>query len=188
MNKVGFSLLELMVAIVLIGLMAAIVVPRLTKKGPKEEREKFIQNINVLTRHALKNAITNQKNQRIEFDFSPEKRIIFVTESSGKKDQEGKELFQPIKKSYSLQQLKIPSHFSFKNFYVEGFDEFSKAGSGRNVTGVWFFIVPDGLSQSVIINFVDTKERRVAGKLKSIGLVLNSFSAQFKAYDTFKKP
>ena len=52
---------------------------------------------------------------------------------------------------------------------------------------VWFFIIPDGLTQEVTINFVDYDDMLPNGDARQFGLVLNPFSAQFKLYDTFKQ-
>ncbi len=78
-----------------------------------------------------------------------------------------------------------PKNLEIKNFYVEGSDEMERI-AGRPDGKIWFFVVPSGLAQNVIINFIDTLDR-VNNKPRTIGLVLNPFSAQFKVYDTFQK-
>jgi hypothetical protein len=57
---------------------------------------------------------------------------------------------------------------------------------GRGTENIWFFVAASGLAQPVTINLVDDNDRS-AGRARSIGLVLNPFSAQFKEYDTFQK-
>jgi hypothetical protein len=52
---------------------------------------------------------------------------------------------------------------------------------------MWFYVIPGGMAQDVIINFIDTKDL-YNNAPRSVGLVLNPFSAQFKIYDTFQKP
>jgi len=47
--------------------------------------------------------------------------------------------------------------------------------------------MPDGLSQDVIINFIDSQDPLPDGKMRQIGLVLNPFTVQFKEYDSFQK-
>lgn len=183
-NKPGIGLVELMLAIALLGVVAAIVVPNLTKKNPKEVRKRFFISLNAFTKFAWQKAVITGKVQRVEFDLDA-KRVTMM-ESSGKLDQEGKPGFQPVRSDYIKTTLKIPATFSFKNFYVESFDEMAR--STVSETGaVWFYIVPEGLSQSVIINLVDISDK-VGGKGRPVGLVLNPFSAQFKVYDVFKTP
>ncbi len=187
MTKRGFSLLELMVAIALIGIVAAIVAPNLRRRGPKEEREQFIENLNGLMKFAWQNGVTSGKTQKIEFDFSKARRKITISESTGKKNKEGEQEFKSVNSKYGSTTLKIPSHFVFKNFYIEGFDEITRHAAGKEVTA-WFYIIPEGLSQSVIINFIDTKDKTAGGRPRPVGLVLNPFYVQFSVYGTFKKP
>ncbi len=47
--------------------------------------------------------------------------------------------------------------------------------------------MPDGLTQTVTMNFLDTKQLNAAGKPRQFGLVLNPFNAQFKVYDGFQR-
>jgi len=181
MTRSGFSLLELLVAIALIAAVAAIVIPNINFKTPKQEREQFIISLNNLVKRAWQHAVTSQNVSKLEFDFSKENRKITILENTGKKDEEGNLLFKPIEHKYRETTLAIPSQVSVKNFYIEGFDEVTKYQSGRQVT-TWFFITPEGLSQSVIVNFFDTKSKR------SVGLVLYPFAVQFKVYDSFQVP
>ena len=182
-TKSGFSLLELVVAIAIIGLMAAVIVPQLRRPGPKEERKQFISQLNALTKFAWQNAITSGKIQQIDFDF--EKKVVSILQASGKKKKDGKLPVVPLEKKYTRTKIKIPEQLVVINFYIEGFDETTR--SPGPLLGAYFYIVPEGLAQSVVINFVATKEK-VAGKAKEVGLILNPFSAQFEVYGTFKKP
>lgn len=186
MKNRGFSLLELMVVIALIGAMMAIVVPRIRGKNPKQEREEFLTQLNALTKFAWQNGVTSGKVQKIVFNF--ETNRITVWESTGKKDSKGELITTQVKKAYQGTTIKILPHLILKNFYIEGFDEVAKYGAGGSVTDVHFFIMPGGLTQSVIINFVDTKEKRAGSRGKPVGLVLNPFTTEFKMYGIFKEP
>lgn len=185
MTRPGFSLLELLVAIALFGVVAALVVPNLRRRGATAERKEFIANLNVLTKFAWQNAITSGKVQKVEFDLQARK--ISILQAGDSRDKEGNLTFQPIKRAYSNTSMPIPASFLFRNFFVEKFDEMTRF-TGRKIGAVWFYIVPEGLAQAVIINFVDTKDRARTGRGKNVGLVLNPFSAQFDVYDTFKQP
>jgi hypothetical protein len=60
------------------------------------------------------------------------------------------------------------------------------AGSGGKTTRIFFYVIPEGLSQEVTINFIDKKDS-IDGRARMIGLVLNPFTVQFKVYDRFAK-
>jgi len=181
-KKSGFSLLELLVAIAILGLLATVVIPNLTTSKPKEEREKFIASLNSLVGFAWQNAIMTKKAQKVEFHFG--KKIINLFETTGQTDKYGKLSWQPIKRAYIKTLLKIPEQLELKNFYVEMKDlsgTIGKTGEG------WFFISPGGISQEVVLNFFDSKDK-IRTKKRPIGLVINPFSAQFEVYDEFKRP
>jgi hypothetical protein len=101
------------------------------------------------------------------------------------KDDKGEPIFEPVKGLSISRSLAIPKQLEFQQFFIEGFDEMARS-SGRMTGQMWFFIVPDGLAQDVIINMIDTQDR-VQGKPATIGLVLNPFSAHFEVHDSFQK-
>jgi len=179
--RAGFTLIELIVVIALIGAVTAIVVPQLGGRKSQEERKQFIVQLNALLRFSWQRAVASGNVGKVTFDF--EKQRVTLSEGTGKKDDKGKPITQPIVRVYQNTKLTIPSQLVVKNFYIEGFDE----AAGRELTTAYFLITPEGIAQSVVINFVDTKDKR-AGRGRPVGLVLNPFSAQFVTYGTFKKP
>jgi len=184
-DKSGFTLLEILVAIVIIGLLATFVAPRLFVSKPKEVREKFIGQLNTLINFAWQNAMFTNKVHEVVFSF--EKKRVYLKIAQEEKTSRSPK-YVPIKREYAKTEIKIPSQLEFRNFYINSIgtkmiDAMSAAKSGE----AYFYIVPDGLSQAVIINFFDTKER-VARKKRPFSLVLNPFSAQFELYDEFKRP
>lgn len=179
-NRSGFSLIEIMVAILIIGLMAAIVSPNLGRKKPEYERQQFLGNLNTLVRLAAQQASATGKLHRLHFDFERNKVSVEV-KAEGKNDK-GEQAFKPMQAPYLHNSLTWPKYYWVDGFSIEGKDE----GSATTKKTVWFFIMPDGLAQDVIINIFD-RNPAYRGKSKQIGLVMNPFSAQFKIYDSFQK-
>lgn len=184
-TKPGFTLLELLVAIALLGVVAAIVIPNVRTKGSAAQREEFAVKVNALTKFAWQNAVVTRVTQRVEFDFQNKK--ITVTQATGGQSLDGTPQFGPVTRAYLATSISIPPQFECKNFYVEGFDEMGRF-AGKKTEAVWFYLIPEGLAQSVIINIIDTKDRAKTGRVHEMSLVLNPFSAQFDVYDTFKQP
>ncbi len=182
-NQRGFTLIELLIAIALIALLAAIVIPNLGKLSPRYEREQFIARLNALVQLTWRNAVTTHKIHKVAFDF--DQRIVSVAIATDQFDREGEPIFKPLKGQYMSTTATIPENLAIKQFILEGFDEMARF-AGKKTAEVWFYVVPEGLSQEVIINLVDTKDT-VGGKSRQVGLVLNPFNAQFKIYDTFQK-
>ena len=185
-NKSGFSFLELIVVIAILGIIAAIVVPNFRPRLPGYERKQFVDHLNALMQVGWQNAVATRKLHRVVFDLT--KRNVSIETSTGKKSPRNEEVFASIKTRFLNTVYEWPlDTFEFTNFYIGNRDEIKltlKNGRGR----IWFFITPEGLAQSVVINLVDVKEATALVKGKEFSLVLNPFSAQFKEYDAFQKP
>ena len=74
---------------------------------------------------------------------------------------------------------------SVTRWFIENFDEIGKYLGNKKAARVWFFISPDGKTQSVIVNLIDQTNNENPYLLS---LVLNPFSGQFEVYDSFQKP
>lgn len=184
-SKYGFTIIEIMVVIAIIGILLTFLAPNVTKLVlPRRERELFISKLNALTRFAWQHALIERKAHKISVDFT--KKVMWIEMATGviKKDQP--ETVR-LKGAYTPTALSIPKNIDIKGFIIEGFDEKSRYGGGRGTEESWFYIMPDGLTQAVTINFIDTKDRNPAGKPRQFGLVLNPFTAYFNAYDSFQK-
>jgi|SRR5438445_3205548 len=180
----GFSLLEILVVIAIIGVLGVLIMPNLQRSTPRYERQEFIARFNTLLQYAWQHALVTHTTQQISVDVG-KKMITLLTESE-EKDKSGEMAFKPIADAVRDTTCPIPDQFTIKQFFIEGFDMMAKF-SRRKAASVWFYIIPDGMVQDVIINFIDTKDMQ-DNKPLQIGLVINPFTAQFKEYDAFQKP
>jgi prepilin-type N-terminal cleavage/methylation domain-containing protein len=179
-NSKGFTLIELMIAFAILGIMMAAIIPML-RQQPGYERKQFIARLNALTQFAWQQAIVTRAVHRVLFKFK--EREITV-------ERVKKQTMPPQKIEYEATSgpdasTKWSSAIIIKQFILEGFDEM-KRFAGRSADTIWFFIIPDGMAQQVTINAVD-KEDMIDNKPRPFSLVLNPFLAQFKEYDTFQK-
>lgn len=180
-SKSGFTLIEILIAIVIVGIIMAVAIPNLRRFSPGRPRKEFIGSLNSVTQFALNNALVTRKVHQVHFDFG--KKKVTVKAATGTiKDNETE--FAPIKGTYLNSSVTIPKTITFQNFIIEGSDQFAISS---NRSEAWYFIVPDGMAQAVTINFTDTKDTLPSGKPRPVGLVLNPFSARFKVYDSFQK-
>ena len=182
--KKGFTLLELMIVIVIIGIIGAITVPNLQRTTPRYERESFIARFNTLLRYGWQQALITHKVHRINVDIG--KRLITLTVDSEEKDKSGESTFVAIKDPVEDTTISIPDQLNIKQFFIEGFDMMTKFSRSKTAS-VWFYIIPEGMVQNVVINMTDTKDVR-DNQARPVGLILNPFSAQLKIYDSFQKP
>jgi prepilin-type N-terminal cleavage/methylation domain-containing protein len=180
----GFTLLELMIVIAIIGVLGAVIMPNISRKTPRYEREAFIARFNSLVQYGWQQALVTHKVQRITVDVG--KKIISLAVDSGNKDRAGEPVFIPIERPVQDTEITIPPQIQIKQFFIEGFDMMTKFARSKTAS-MWFYIVPEGMVQNVVVNGVDTQDVH-DDQPRQFSLVLNPFTALFKTYDTFQKP
>ncbi len=179
--NIGFTLLEILIALLIVGLMGAIIIPNLTGRTARYEREAFISELNRITQFAWQQSIMTNKMHRVLFNFEQNNIVV---EKQLNDATEKKEVFGPITGAYVESDMKIPAQLRMKQFFVEGQDELGRF-VGRATKDAWFYIFSDGTTQQVTINMVDIKDKK-NNKPRPVGLVLNPFTAQFAVYDEYK--
>jgi len=183
-NHPGFSIVELVFAMAIIGLIAAVAIPNLFKRRPLYEQKAFVTSLNAFMAEAWQRGVTTQKIQKVVFDLSDRK--VLLEQETNKIDPQGGKVFTSVVVQYAPGAPSWPQTFEIQQFFVQGADELSSRTSTKNA--VWFFVLPGGLAQEVIINMVDTKTQNDRDEGKKVGLVLNPFTVQFKTYDEFQSP
>jgi prepilin-type N-terminal cleavage/methylation domain-containing protein len=180
----GFSLLELLVVIAIIGILSSVLVPNFQGKTPRYEREQFIARFNTLVQYGWQQALLTHKLHRITVDVG--KKTITLAMQSDEKEKSGEYAYKPLVNPVQETECIIPDQIVIKQFFIEGFDMMAKFSRSKTAS-MWFYIIPEGMVQNVVVNFNDTKDIR-DNQARPIGMVLNPFSAQFKVYDAFQKP
>lgn len=184
-NKSAFTLLEILFVITIIAIVSAVVIPNIGSFLPRYEREKAVSRLNALAQLGWQRAISTRKIHKIQFDINA--HTVSLLEDTGQPDKQDAAIFAPVKSSYLASSFEWPHRLDIKQFFIEGFDEMARFVGRKKTAQIWFFIIPDGLTQNAIINITDTQDVQ-NGSARQIGLVLNPFNAQFETYDIFQKP
>lgn len=181
----GFTFIELVIVIALLALLASIGIPPMLRMTPEYRRTEFVRRLNALLDGALSHAISAATVTQIVCDF--QKKQIQLWADTGRKTAQGAPVYAPLELPYIETVYDIPAGLEFKNFYINGSDEMHKKGR-QTTEQVWFFIMPDGIAQEVIINIKDTNDIERFAEGESLSLVLNPFTVRFAEYETFQKP
>lgn len=185
-NYPGFGLIEIVIAIALFAVLGSLVVPNYLRQQAGYEQKKFMTGLNALMSEVWQRALTSGKIEKVKFDFNA--RIITVEQQADTKDKDGKSEFEPITLHYAQNKLSWADTLVFQNFFINREDEFATRGPHGTINDAWFFVMPSGMAQEVIINLVDTKQAGPDQEGKEYGLVLNPFTLQYKVYDEFQYP
>jgi prepilin-type N-terminal cleavage/methylation domain-containing protein len=183
-NKPGFTLIEIMVALAIIALIAAAVVPRFDRGQPLKRRETFVAELNGLVGLGWQQALMTNTIHRVTFDFEKHQVSLQADNEAGS---EGKKGFQEVKSVYVASDIKLPEDYEVKQFFIEGSDEVARK-RGKSIQLAYNFIVPEGLMQSAVINAIDKNDLDEKGRAVRFGLVIHPFSGQCTYHDSFQKP
>lgn len=158
----GISLIEIIIAIALIGVMAMLVLPRFARRG-MSERDHIFQDINLLLHTAHTNALLTGNIHKVIFNLK-ESTINLQHEKDG--------TFVPVTITY-LPKTSWNPVYKLTHFIVKGKDEILE-GEGVRTSEVWFFIMPDGLAQEVTLTFSSEEEQ------DTFSFALNPFNVQLR--------
>ena len=184
-KRSGFTLIEILLALVILAIIIAVAVPNFQGLLPSYQREQFLKRFNSLVQSGWQRAIKTRTIHKVTLDVAGKK--IRLEAATGQTDAKGEIIYLPVQESALSSQATIPDGFDIKQLFVEGFDEMSRYVGNRKTAKIWFFMMPDGIAQNVIINAFDTNQL-INNKPKVVSLVLNPFYAQFSVYDEFQKP
>lgn len=177
----GYSLLELMIVLAIIGLLGAFAVPNLFKTKQGAERKEFIASFQVMLKDCVLRSIVQNKMHQIYIDIEHE--VIQIREfdaSSIETNQHQK--FKKVEDFGYLTEIRFLKRFVIHNFFINGIDEVTPGNAMLNVS---FYIMQDGTSQAIVVNFVDQDIDGVVPDIQ-FSCVINPFYARLSVHETFQ--
>lgn len=181
--KPGFSFLEIVIVLLILGLIGSVVIPNLQFRAADYQRKEVAEKLEALIRAGWQQALQSQQLHRVWFDLKTKLvrlEIVIEPKAEGQKPR-----YEPVTVQYATTQFTIPDAITIKQFFIQGSDALNQPGI--KVESVWFYIVPEGLVQEVVINAVDANESDAQGKGHQFSFVVNPFTAQLSLYESFSK-
>lgn len=187
LNKQGIALLDLILAIAILALISLIALPNIKHLMPGYQRKQFLSSLDRLVLVGWQQALVTGNIHKVIFNLNT--RMITLEQQKNTVDQKGASAsaYVPAKGNGISTQCSIPESIEIKQFFIEGFDEVSRYAGNKNAAQIWFFIMPNGFCQNVVINMIDTSTKDSSQGIKQIGLVLNPLNGRFYAHDEFQK-
>lgn len=176
----AFSLLEILVVVVVIGIMATMALPRLGRKAPKTEWKNVIDEINNLVDYARQEAIANQNIYRLRFiSKKTSNDLVQVEIERDNPEKPGQKLYEPIKSYYFKPVYKLPEVITIFAVYHGKTEQFAE-----NKDNAYCYIIPNGLVQEIFVHM----ERIIREEKSQMTLKMSPFFGKFELLEGFIKP
>jgi|GEM_PF-1153504 hypothetical protein len=184
MNKRSnaFSMIELLIVVIFIGVIATISMPKLVRKSPDTSWEHVADEINNLVYYARQESISVQKTHRIALHSNSEKKdLINVEIESYDPEDPGKRIFKETTSYYFSPKYELPENIKLESV-LHGKENLLKNSKNKVA---YFHVIPQGLVQDILLHLTRTEED---GTISKASLKMEPFFGHFKFYKGFKKP
>lgn len=176
----GVSFIEILVVLMLISLTMSFTIPRFINSQKGAIKKHFAQDFAKLISNTMHQAILTSKVHQVFFDNNRHEIMIKIFDETSQ-DQNRHKMFKPVEKNLFNSTMQIPDSFVIQNFFINGEDEVK---SGTTMNEAWFYIMPDGTSQHMIINIINQEDQQD----NKFCITINPFYSQVSIHDTFQKP
>ncbi len=163
--KKAFTIIELLIVMLIIGLIMSVGIPRFTSMGTKEF-DRFIARLNGITQEGAQKAQEFNVVYKILFNITGKKIELLPIEIEDNKNNTKKREFD------------IPDFISIEDFLIDNKSQFT-SGKGEK-RSAYFLINPMGITQNVKIIFINNNLFSRDPKTGRYETILNPFTAEFK--------
>ena len=175
----GFSLIEIMVVIALLGLLLSMVMPRLSRRAPASEWKAIHSEFNNLAQVARQESIAEQTVFRLNFSRGKAPAPDTVTvERLSKMSPDGKQEFTQASSPYLPTKYELPEGIHFRAVYQGKQDTLQERGQA------FCYVIPDGLVQDVYVQLT----RMESSKEEPVTLKMLPFDGYFELIEKHIRP
>ena len=174
----GFTFIEITVAIAIMGVMAAFIIPRLFQRPTVLPLDAFVTELSALVQAGVVEAISSGHAQRVMFDFDKAVVKLETLQKKGGDPSESAASFKPTISAAANTEIMIPDSIKFRQFFV-GNEELL---AGARSKTAWFFINAEGVLQEVTLVISDTERDY------TVTLQTNPFMGNLVMYEGVRRP
>ncbi len=176
----GFTLIEILVVLFLIGIISSIGVPAFLKRDSKAEWPAVLDDINNLVIFARQEAISNQAVYRLVFKKQNKGRDLVLVQREGRDPEKPlQKIYNNATSGYIKTRYELPEQIKFKALY-HGKDEEFEENKGQG----YCYVIPDGLVQDVMIHLIKKKNKNE----QQATLRMAPFFGKFEFFDGLIRP
>jgi prepilin-type N-terminal cleavage/methylation domain-containing protein len=180
LRKGAFTLLEIMLVMVVIGIMATIAIPRLIRKSPSAKWESVLDEVNSLLYFARQEAISTYKVHRLHFTVKHRTSSVVVEAESDDPEKPIRKIYTPTKSYYFNPKYTFPETILIEAVYTGKIEQLDKYRDHA-----YCYVIPNGLVQEVFIHLLKEEEGK---KPEKRTLKVSPFLGKFILYEGYKKP
>jgi len=153
----GFTLIEVMVVVVVIGILATMVLPRLTRKSPSAKWENVLDDLNNLVYFARQESISDHKTYRLHFIVDKDGiATVQIEIEDVDPEKPGATVFPRIKPMFFKPTYTFPKEIELKAVYHNREEELE-----ANKNNAYCYIIGNGLVQQTILHLIKTERDKV---------------------------
>ena len=168
-----------MVVVVIIGILATMILPRIMKREPTSSGESITEEINNLVYYARQEAISNQKNYRLHFKSNRfEQDFVEVEEEGRDAEKPQKIIYIPVTSYFKTKYL-LPKNTTLESFYIGKEEQFAE-----NKGNAYCNVIPNGLVQESLIHLSQEDEEDPEYK-SEVSLKMSPFFGRFELNEGF---
>ena len=177
--KSAFTLLEIMIVMVIIGLMMTFVTPWLFKKEPSSEWPIVLTEVNNLVDFARQEAMANQKTFRLFFR-KEKKDLDYIVVEKEEEDPEKPDhkIYEQVHSEYFQTRYVLPEKIKMDAVYLGKKELFSE-----NKDNAYCYVIPNGLVQEVVVHL----ERKVEDGYQKGTFKMEPFLGMFEYHEGFAR-
>jgi prepilin-type N-terminal cleavage/methylation domain-containing protein len=174
-RRASFSLLEILIVVVVIGILATMTLPRLMRKPPESEWKTVLDELNNLVTYGRQEAIANKKVYRLHFISNRTSGdTVQVEVEKDNPEKPGEKIFVTISSYYFKPIYKVPQEITIQGVYSGTKNEFEDSKGNA-----YCYIVPDGLVQEVTVQM----DREIKGQKSSMKFMMIPFFGNFETHE-----